>query len=86
MTKKTTIVHLDSAPLVLRVEEMVDGEVGKVAKLKGEIPLKRGRNEVDAEDFKVWLEMNKDGPLVKNRNIKTEEPKDDKDDQAEKQS
>ena len=35
MTKKTTIVHLDSAPLVLRVEEMVDGEVGKVAKLKG---------------------------------------------------
>ena len=30
--------------------------------------------------------MNKDGPLVKNRIIKTEEPKDDKDDQAEKQS
>ena len=81
-----TIVHLLAAPLVLRVEEMVDGEVGKVAKLKGEIPLARGRNEVDAEDFKAWFEMNKDGPLVKNRIIKTEEPKDDKDDQAEKQS
>lgn len=76
-----TIVHLHAAPLVLRVEEMVDGEVGKVAKLKTEIPLVRGRNEVDAEDFKVWLEMNKDGPFVKNHII-IEEPKGTKDDEG----
>lgn len=76
-----TVVHLHTAPLVLRVEEMVDGEVGKVAKLKTEIPLARGRNEVDAEDFKAWLKMNKDGPLVKNHII-IEEPKDTKDDEG----
>jgi hypothetical protein len=60
-----TIVHLRHAPLTLRVDEMIEGPLGiREAKLKAEIPLIEGRNEVDADAWAAWLEQNKAGPLV----------------------
>jgi hypothetical protein len=60
----TKFVHLNHDPVVLRVFEMVDGEVGKVARQVGEIALARGRNEVDADLWAKWLKQNEGGPLA----------------------
>ena len=71
MTK--VAVHLNHAALTLRVDKMVEGELGiKVAKQVAEIPLVLGRNEVDADVWKAWHDQNKEGPLVKGGIISVE--------------
>jgi hypothetical protein len=72
------VVHLDGPRITLRVDEMIDGEIEKRARLKCEIPLNVGRNEVDADVWKEWLEMHKDSPLVTSGILKTEERPDGK--------
>ena len=46
----------------------------KTAKLVAEIPLARGRNEVDSVVWTRWLEQNKDGPLIRESLIQAEQP------------
>lgn len=62
--KPPIVVYFTHDPVVLRVEEMVDGEVGKVARQVGEIQLKRGPNEIDPDLWAKWLALNKDGPMA----------------------
>ena len=65
------VVHMDTLhPLVLRIDEMVADVFGiKTAKQVGEIALHRGRNEVDADLWRRWLDGNKENPLMKGRLI-----------------
>lgn len=73
------VVHLNSHPITLRVDEIVAGEMGiKVAKAKREFTLERGRNEIDADAWNEWFEQNKNGPLVTSGILKTEENPDGK--------
>lgn len=84
MSKK--IVQLHHAPLVLRIDEMVKGDGGiETARQVGEIALERGANEVDADLWDRWFEQNKDGPLVTGGIVAEEKPREDRDDEAEKQ-
>jgi hypothetical protein len=66
-------VYLTHDPIVLRVDEMIDGEIEKRARLKYEITLKRGRNEVDEGAWNEWFEQNKNSPLVTSGIVKKEE-------------
>lgn len=60
-----TLVHLDHDPLVLRVEERVRGELGTESyRTVAEIPLARGRNEVDADLWARWTKANEGTPLM----------------------
>jgi len=69
-----TVVILHHAPITLRVDEMVPGELGiPAARQKFEFTLAEGRNEVDAEMWKAWFEQNKAGPLVTGGIISVEE-------------
>ncbi len=62
--RKPVVVRFDHDPVVLRVDEMVNGEVGKVAKLVGEIPLVRGINQIDADLWTAWKANNKDSAMA----------------------
>jgi hypothetical protein len=64
--KPKAVVHFNHDPVVLRVDDMIDGEIpgSKVAKLVGEIPLSRGVNQVDADLWALWIARNAQNPLV----------------------
>jgi hypothetical protein len=73
MADKKTIVYLKMSPLVLRLDEMIADAFGiKTAKLVAEIPLARGRNEVDPVVWARWVEQNKDSPLIRDGFIQEE--------------
>jgi hypothetical protein len=71
---KFAVVFLHHAPMTLRVDEMVAGEMGiKVARQKYAIELATGRNEIDAGQWAEWLEQNKTGSLVAGGIVAVEE-------------
>ena len=63
--RKTVKIHYNGAPITLRIDEMVEGEMGiRTARQTGQIDLLPGDNEVDAERWAAWLAANKENPLV----------------------
>ena len=71
--KETIAVNLKAAPMVLRVDEMIEGPMGiKEARMVGEIPLVTGINQVDADLWRRWLEQHKDNPLVTGGHVKAQ--------------
>jgi hypothetical protein len=72
------VVHCRrSSGIVLRLYDMVDGPLGiKSARPKGDaVTLVPGRNEVDDEFWKAWLDGNKDDALLRDGVVRAEEEK-----------